>query len=66
MSKKDEIMREYEKELLKQSDPYEYYLKYVLKNGQVVNRDPSKYKYNKENMKWRLFGSGSKKYIWHK
>lgn len=25
-------MREYEKELLKQSDPYEYYLKYVLKN----------------------------------
>lgn len=39
-------------------------VKYVLNNGQVVNRNPFKYQYNKKNMKWRLYGAGSKKYVW--
>lgn len=39
---------------------------WILKNGTVVNRNPSKYKYYKDNAVGIIWGSGSKKYIWSK
>lgn len=41
-------------------------LKYVLKGDKVINRNPTKYIQNKENAVAKIFGAGSKKYIWKK
>ena len=38
--------------------------KYWVIDGQLIRRNPSKYKYYKENADGILWGSGSKKYIW--
>lgn len=39
-------------------------MKYLMKNGEVINRSPTHYKYNKENSIALLYGAGSKKYLW--
>lgn len=39
-------------------------MKYLMKNGEVINRSPTHYKYNKENSVALLYGAGSKKYLW--
>lgn len=39
-------------------------MKWLLKNGNVVNRQPKKHKELKENSSFCLWGAGSKKYIW--
>ena len=35
-----------------------------LKNSEVVNRNPNKHKFYKENSVAQIFGAGSKKYLW--
>ena len=41
-------------------------MKWLLKDGQVVPRQPSKHKELKEASKAQIWGAGSKKYIWEK
>lgn len=41
-------------------------MKWLLQNGHVVPRQPSKHKELKEASKAQLWGAGSKKYIWEK
>lgn len=40
-------------------------MKYVI-NKEVINRSPSNYKYNNSHCEDKLYGSGSKKYLWEK
>ena len=40
-------------------------MKYII-NGNVVNRQPSRYKEIKSKIESRIYGSGSKKYLWTK
>ena len=40
-------------------------MKYIIK-GNVVNRQPSKYKELKSKIEARIYGAGSKKYLWKK
>ena len=40
-------------------------MKYIIK-GKVLNRQPSKYKEIKSQVEARIFGAGSKKYLWEK
>lgn len=40
-------------------------MKYII-NGEVVNRQPSRYKEIKAKIESRIYGSGSKKYLWTK
>lgn len=40
-------------------------MKWVI-NGEVYNRNPSRHKELKENSEARIFGSGSKKYLWNR
>lgn len=39
---------------------------WLMKNGDVVNRQPSKHKYFVENSKAKIWRAGSKKYLWQK
>ena len=41
-------------------------LKYKMKDGTVVNRNPNKYKEHNENCECRIYGAGSKKYVWNR
>ena len=41
-------------------------MKYWLNKGKIVNRNPTKYKENKNNCIAKLYGAGSKKYEWRK
>lgn len=40
-------------------------MKYIIK-GKVVNRQPSKYKELKSQVEARIYGAGSKKYLWRR
>lgn len=40
-------------------------MKYMV-NNKVINRQPSRYKEIKSQIQYRIFGSGSKKYLWKK
>ena len=38
-------------------------MKYVI-DGKVYNRSPKKYKEYNKRCQYKLYGSGSKKYVW--
>lgn len=40
-------------------------MKYIIR-GKVINRQPSKYKEIKSQIEARIYGAGSKKYLWNK
>ena len=40
-------------------------MKYLMKDGEVINRSPTHYRDNKENSIALLYGAGSKKYLWN-